>query len=69
MSLPKFKIVFQWSEFAEPREINLRKLDNGYLLGNTFVKDENDLSDYLVISMKNPDAMLTTPQYDKTHEE
>lgn len=50
-----------------PLELHLRKLENGYLLGDTYVKDEEDLADYLVILLKNPEADFPTPVYQKTN--
>lgn len=62
------KITFEWSWEATPKDIHIRKLSNGFTLFDTYVKDERDLADYLVMILKNPEANLPTPIYQKEKE-
>lgn len=62
MKYPRIKII--WTESMKmPIEINVKKLTNGFLVGNTFVATEERLADELVIYFKDPHAKLNPPQY------
>ncbi len=62
------KIFYQFHWQQMEKEIHIRKLANGYLIKDIYVKDEEDLAKYLAIYLNNTEAQIPLPIYEKTHE-
>jgi len=60
--------LYDYSHATIPYEIRVKRLDNGYLIDNVFVKDLEDVSGCIVSIIKNPHKELPAIEYikDKT---
>jgi len=58
------KITIKWVDWQKvPTTIELRRLRNGYLIGNTFFASEDLLVKNLAEYVKNPHAYAEAPEY------
>ncbi len=62
MKYPQIKIV--WRELGKMDAcIYIKKLSNGFLVGNTYFATENSMLKHLAEAVKTPDAYFEPPTY------
>lgn len=58
-------IIIKWQEIAKvPVEVSVRKLSNGYLIGNVYFASEEMLVKNLAEWVKDPHANHDIPKYE-----